>query len=110
MGERLMSELELALVRLGRQIEFPPTPELAPACVRAWPKAARRACTGRTPGLVIALAAVVVAIGAVMAVPQTRAAILEFFRLRGVTVERVDELPTVSIPIRTSTSSSSASG
>jgi hypothetical protein len=30
-------------------------------------------------------------------VPQTRAAILEFFRLRGVTVERVDELPTVSI-------------
>jgi hypothetical protein len=40
---------------------------------------------------------VAVAIGAVMAVPQTRAAILEFFRLGGVTVERVDELPTVPI-------------
>ena len=93
-----MSELELALVNLGRQIEFPPTPELAPG-VRA------RLAEGRTPrfapggrrALVIALAALAVAIGAVMAVPQTRAAILEFFRLRGVTVERVGELPTVPI-------------
>jgi hypothetical protein len=93
-----MSELELALVDLGREIEFPPTPELAPA-VRA------RLAEGRAPrfapggrrALLIALAVLAVAIGAVMAVPQTRAAILEFFRLRGVTVERVDELPTVPI-------------
>jgi hypothetical protein len=93
-----MSELELALVHLGRQIEYPPSPDLAPV-VRA------RVAEGRPPrfapggrrALVIALAALTVAIGAVMAVPQTRAAILEFFRLRGVTVERVGELPTVPI-------------
>jgi hypothetical protein len=47
--------------------------------------------------LVIALAALAVAVGAVFAVPQTRAAILEFFHLRGVTIERVPALPTVSV-------------
>jgi hypothetical protein len=36
-------------------------------------------------------------VAAVLAVPQTRAAILEFFHLRGVTIERVQELPTVPI-------------
>jgi hypothetical protein len=30
-------------------------------------------------------------------VPQTRGAILEFFHLRGVTIERVEELPTVPV-------------
>jgi hypothetical protein len=93
-----MSELEIALVDLGRRIEFPPTPELAPG-VRARLAEGRtpRFAPGRRRALLIALAVVTVAIGAVMAVPQTRAAILEFFRLRGVTVERVDELPTVPI-------------
>ncbi len=33
-----------------------------------------------------------VAVGAAMAVPQARTAILEFFRLRGATVERVETL------------------
>jgi hypothetical protein len=47
--------------------------------------------------LAIALPVLAVAAGAVMAVPQTRAAILEFFHLRGVTIERVDELPAVPL-------------
>jgi hypothetical protein len=93
-----MSELELALVDLGRHVEFPATPDVAPG-VRT------RLAAGRSPryaprawrGLVIAVAVLAVAIGAVLAVPQTRAAILEFFHLRGVTIERVDELPTVPI-------------
>jgi hypothetical protein len=93
-----MSELELALVEIGRQIEFPATPELA-ARVRA------RLAEERTPRLslfrrrtlAVALAVLTVAIAAVMAVPQTRAAILEFFHLRGVTIERVGELPTVPL-------------
>jgi hypothetical protein len=93
-----MSELELALVDLGRQVDFPETPELA-SQVR------ERLAEGRTPrfapggrrALLIALAVLAVAIGAVMAVPQTRAAILDFFHLRGVTIERVDELPTVPV-------------
>ena len=45
----------------------------------------------------IALAVLAVALGAVFVVPQTRAAILEFLHLRGVTIERVDELPTVPV-------------
>jgi hypothetical protein len=90
-----MSELELALVDLGRHLEYPAAPELAPR-VRERLAAGRapRATFGRR-GLLIALAVLAVAIGAVMAVPQTRAAILEFFHLRGVTIERVEELPPV---------------
>jgi hypothetical protein len=93
-----MPELELALVELGRRLEVPATPELAPRVgarladaraprVWAWP---RRAFT-------LALVVLAVAIGAVMAVPGTRAAILEFLHLRGVTIARVEELPTVSL-------------
>jgi hypothetical protein len=93
-----MSELELALVDIGRRIDFPPTPELAPR-VRgrlSEGRAPRVAFTGRRT-LALAFALLAVAIGAVMAVPQTRAAILEFFHLRGVSIERVGELPTVPI-------------
>jgi hypothetical protein len=91
-----VSELELRLVELGQQVEFPPTPDLAP-------RVRERVAEGRPSGrdmprpyvLVFAILAVVLV--AVMAVPQTRAAILEFFHLRGVTIERVQELPTVPI-------------
>jgi hypothetical protein len=94
-----MPELELALVELGRSIEFPPTPDLA-ARVReriAAERAPRRRVTlfpGRR-ALVVALAVLAVAVGALMAVPGTRAAILEFFGLKGITIERVESLPTV---------------
>jgi len=94
-----MPELELALVELGRGIEFPPTPDLA-ARVReriAAEGAARRRVTifPARRALVIALAVLAVSVGALMAVPGTRAAILEFFGLRGVAIERVETLPTV---------------
>jgi hypothetical protein len=93
-----MSELELALVELGRRLEFPPTPELAPRVrARLAEPPAHRAFLGGRRVLVIALVVLAVAIGAAMAVPGTRAAILEFFHLRGVTIERVGELPTVSL-------------
>jgi hypothetical protein len=96
-----MSELELALVDLGRHVEFPPTPELSRRVrTRLAEGRAPRFAVGGRRGLVIALAVLAVAIGAVLAVPQTRAAILEFFRLRGVTIERVDELPTVPAQAR----------
>ena len=56
------------------------------------------AVSARRPArFLISLAVLAVAIRAVMAVPQTRAAILDFFHLRGVLIERVDELPTVPI-------------
>ena len=92
-----MPELELALRDLGAGLDWPSEPDVVPrvlAGIRTEP-APRRRVPRRA--LVIALAVVAVAIGAVFAVPQTRAAILDFFHLRGVTIERVQELPTVSV-------------
>lgn len=91
-----MPELELALTELGRSIEFPATPDIA-SRVReriAGERPPRRVIPVRRT-LVIAVALVAVAVGALMAVPGTRAAILEFFGVRGVAIERVETLPTV---------------
>jgi hypothetical protein len=93
-----MPELETALVELGRRLELPPTPDLTPRVrARLAEPPPRRAFLQGRRALVIALVVIAIAIGAVMAVPGTRAAILEFFHLRGVTIERVGELPTVSL-------------
>jgi hypothetical protein len=92
-----MPELELALVELGRSIEFPPAPDLT-SRVReriAAERPPRRSFLPARRTLVIALALLAVAVGALMAVPGTRAAILEFFGVRGVAIERVETLPTV---------------
>jgi len=88
-----MPELELALTDLGRHVEFPPTPDVTPRVRErlAERPGSRRGLTRRR-GLALAFALLAVAVAAVLAVPQTRAAILEFFHLRGVTIERVGEL------------------
>jgi hypothetical protein len=86
-----MSELELALTRIGRELDYPDTPELV-APVRQRLAEARRPISWRRP-LVIALAALVVAVAAVMAVPQARSAILDWLGIGSVTVRYVDELP-----------------
>jgi hypothetical protein len=93
-----MPELELALGDLGRHIEVPPTPDLALRVrERLAERPAPRPGLTRRRGLALAFALLAVAVAAVMVVPQTRAAILEFFHLRGVTIERVGELPTVPL-------------
>jgi hypothetical protein len=92
-----MPELELALVELGGSIDFPPTPDLT-SRVReriAAERPPRRSFLPARRTLAIALAVAAVAIGALMAVPGTRAAILEFFGVRGVAIEHVETLPTV---------------
>jgi hypothetical protein len=91
-----MSELELRLTRLGGELDVPETPDLVPA-VR------RRLAEGRRPRgwrrpLVIALTALLVVVGALMAVPQSRSAILDFFGVGSVTIRAVDELPEVTLP------------
>ena len=93
-----MPELELALRDLGGRLDWPAAPDLEQAVLRR----TREAPTRRRPlysrrALVVGLAVIAVAVGAVFAVPQSRAAILEFFHLRGVTIEPVQELPTVSV-------------
>jgi hypothetical protein len=81
-------ELERELTALAAEIAWPATPELAPAL----PTAARGRMASRR-SVVLALALVAVAVVAALAVPQSRAAILRFFHLGGVTVRLVDRLP-----------------
>jgi len=81
-----VSSLEQRLEALGRELAFPPSPDLS----------GRAHYAGRPfPWRMVALAAavVVVAIAAAFAVPQARTTILRWFHLNGVTVERVDTLP-----------------
>jgi hypothetical protein len=91
-----MPDLERELRDLGAALELPPTPDLVPA-VRARVEAAPpppRLLARRT--LVLAFALVAVAVGAVMAVPQARTAVLEWLGLRGVAIERVETPPTAT--------------
>jgi hypothetical protein len=90
-----MSELELALTRIGRELEYPETPDLT-GVVRRRLAEGRRPLAWRRP-LVIALAAVLVAVGAVMAVPPARSAILDWLGIGAVTVRSVEGLPEVEL-------------
>jgi hypothetical protein len=92
-----MSELELALVELGRRVEFPPAPDLTRRVRERLAEGRPHRAFGGRRALALTFAVLAVAVAAAMAVPQTRAAILEFFHLRGVTIERVQTLPTVPI-------------
>jgi hypothetical protein len=88
-----MSELELALGQLGRELEYPETPDLTESIQRRLAEG-RRPRSWRRP-LVIALAVLVVALAAVMAVPQARSHILDWLGIGSVTIRYVDDLPTV---------------
>jgi hypothetical protein len=109
-----MRDLEETLLQIGRELEWPETPDLASsviATVRASPAGERR--RGLRPGelrlglrgllpprglrraLVLALVSLLVLSGAVFAaVPGVRDAVLEFIGLQGATVERRETLPT----------------
>jgi hypothetical protein len=83
-----MTELERALVALGDAIDFPAEPDLRPS-VRERLKRRR----GFVRPLALAFAVVVVAFGIALAVPPARSAILRFFHIGSVTIERVQTLP-----------------
>jgi hypothetical protein len=89
-----MSELELRLVQLGRELDVPAPPDLAPAVVRRIGDT-RRAPFWRRRALLVAVAAVLVAVGAVLAVPPARSAILDFLGIGSAEIRIVDELPAV---------------
>jgi hypothetical protein len=82
-----MTELELELRALADELAVPPTPDIAPAVMR---RIRRRHATRRA---LLAIAAAAAALGIAFAVPPARSALLRFFHLEGVTVERVDTLP-----------------
>jgi hypothetical protein len=97
-----MSDLERQLTQLGRELDWPPTPDLVgPVRAGLVPRAAARR---RRPvvfrrSFAIALAALLVLAGGVFAaVPGVRDAVLEFFGLQGATVERREQLPPAPAP------------
>jgi hypothetical protein len=83
-----MTELERALVQLGRELDLPPEPDLRS---RVRERIERRPRYRRALVPVLAL---VVALGIALAVPDARSAILRFFHIGAVTIERVETLPT----------------
>ena len=85
-----MSELESELRSLASVIDFPEPPDIA-ANVRVHVPDPRRAPWRRRIALAVAI--VVIAIGAGFAVPQARSAILRFFGVGAVRIEFVDRLP-----------------
>jgi hypothetical protein len=82
-----MTELERALEQLGRELDFPAEPDLRS---RVRERMERRRFMRP---LVVAVALVVVAFGIALAVPQARSAILDFFDIGSVTIQRVETLP-----------------
>jgi hypothetical protein len=91
-----MAELERDLREIAPLLAWPREPDLVPAVQGrlAAPPARRRLPSRRV--LVVALAVLVVAVGAAFAVAPARTAILRFFHIGGETIERVEKLPPAS--------------
>lgn len=89
----MSGELEQRLLALGSALDVPPAPDTVPAVLAGLP--ARRRRTGRPAGRVLAVgfAAMLLLVGAAMAVPPSRDAILRVIGLRGVSIKRVPRLP-----------------
>jgi hypothetical protein len=91
-----MPELERALRSVGRNLDYPATPDLSGAVRRRLAEEDRpRQPLLRRHTLVVAVAVLAVAVGAVMAVPQARSTILDWLGVGGVTIRYVEELPPV---------------
>src|SRR2546425_12784787 len=83
-----MTELERALVALGRELDIPPEPDLRSRIAERIER--RRPRHRRAAVLALALLS---AFGIALAVPPARSAILRFFHIGAVTIERVETLP-----------------
>ncbi len=89
-----MSELERALLAVGRDLDFPDTPDLT-GRVRSRLAEGRRPSVFSRRALVVALAILAVAVGAVLAVPQARSTIRDWLGIGNVTIRYVEQLPPV---------------
>jgi hypothetical protein len=101
-------DLERTLARIGRDLDWPETPDLAASVTARLRTTAARPAPEQPPrrarllpppglrrALVLALVSLLVLAGTVFAaVPSVRDAVLEFFGLQGATVERLERLPT----------------
>jgi hypothetical protein len=89
-----MTELERALLAVGRNVEVPAAPDLTGA-VRTRLAEGRRPSLFSRRALVVALAVLAVAVGAVLAVPQARSTIRDWLGIGNVTIRYVEDLPPV---------------
>lgn len=89
-----MTELERALLAVGRNLELPVTPDLTGA-VRTRLAEGRRPSLFSRRALIVALAVLAVALGAVLAVPQARSTIRDWLGIGNVTIRYVEDLPPV---------------
>jgi hypothetical protein len=81
-------DLELELRDLATHLDIPPVPSFAgPVRTRLVRRRHRRRM------LIVAVAVGVAAVAVALAVPSSRASLLRFFHIRGVTVSIVDKLP-----------------
>jgi hypothetical protein len=94
--------VELALRDLGRQVAWPPTPDLAASVRAELDRGAEVRTLRRRPvrrAVVLAAAALLVVLGGMVALsPGIRAAILRFFSLPGVRIEVEESSPPPSGP------------
>jgi hypothetical protein len=89
-----MTGLELELVAIGRHLDVPEAPDLAPHVLAQIGTPRRQAPRRR---LVLALAVVALAVFlATLAIPDARSALLRFLQIGGDRIELVDELPAVA--------------
>jgi hypothetical protein len=88
-----VSDLEHELRRLGRELTYPEGPSAATLARHAVAAGRGRRAPRRGVRIAVALALLVCALGVALAVPPVRSAILEWFGIRGVRVERVPQLP-----------------
>ena len=92
----MSDKLEQRLLALGTALDVPATPDAVPAVLARLPARHRR--RHRRPAgrvLAVAIAAMLLLVGAAMAVPPSRDAILRTIGLRGVSITRVPKLPPV---------------
>ena len=87
-----MSELEHALLALGRELAVPEAPDLAPRVLAALEPTARPA---RMRLAVVLVAVAVAVLLAALAIPDARSALARFFHIGAARIEVVDELPAV---------------
>ena len=96
-----MTDLERQLTQLGRDLDWPPTPDLTASLrerLAPAPPVSRRPVIFRR-SFAIAIAALLILAGGVFAaVPAVRDAVLEVFGLQGATVERREHLPPAQKP------------
>ena len=91
-----MSDLERRLTLLAGEVDWPETPDLAPAVRRRTVSPPqKRFVLFRRSFAIAAASLLILAGGVVAAVPDARDAVLEFFGLQGATVERRERLPNI---------------